>query len=96
MSDLHALAARRWRIAIGLTAAMIVTYFGFLLLVAYDKELLGSLVTKGLSVGIVIGALLIVFAWILTGIYVRWANRRYDPELARLKKEAADAKAKVD
>ncbi len=93
MSDLHALAARRWRIAIGLTAAMIVTYFGFLLLVAYDKELLGGLVTTGLSVGIVIGALLIIFAWILTGIYVRWANRQYDPELARLKSEA---KAKAE
>ena len=36
------LAARRWRIALALTATMLVTYFGFVLLVAYDKPLLGS------------------------------------------------------
>lgn len=82
---LEALAARRWRIALALTAAMLVTYFGFVLLVAYDKPLMGTLVTPGLSVGILMGALVILVAWGLTGIYVRWANRVYDVELARVR-----------
>ena len=80
---LVALAARRWRIAMVLTASMLVTYFGFVLLVAYDKPLLGRILTPGLSLGILLGAVVILVAWALTGIYVRWANRVYDAELAR-------------
>lgn len=80
---LVALAARRWRIALVLTATMLATYFGFVLLVAYDKPLLGTILTPGLSLGILLGGLVIVVAWALTGIYVRWANRVYDGELAR-------------
>jgi uncharacterized membrane protein (DUF485 family) len=80
---LVALAARRWRIALALTAAMLVTYFGFVLLVAYDKPLLGTILVPGLSLGILSGAAVILVAWALTGIYVRWANSVYDVELAR-------------
>jgi len=80
---LIALAARRWRIALVLTAAMLATYFGFVLLVAYDKPLLGTILMPGLSLGIVLGVVVILVAWALTGIYVRWANRVYDAELAR-------------
>jgi uncharacterized membrane protein (DUF485 family) len=63
-----------------------VTYFGFLLLIAYDRPVLGKLVVPGLSLGILLGALVIVVAWIVTGIYVRWANRVYDVELEKLRK----------
>lgn len=80
------LAARRWRVALALTFAMLATYFGFILLVAYDKPLLGTLVAPGLSLGILLGALVIVVAWGLTGIYVRWANRTYDAELDAIQK----------
>ncbi len=82
---LAALAARRWRIALVLTATMLVTYFGFVLLVAYDKPLLGTILMPGLSLGILLGALVILVAWLVTGIYVRWANKTYDVELARLR-----------
>ncbi len=30
---------------------------------------------------------MIVFAWLLTGAYIRWANGVYDPEIARLRGE---------
>jgi uncharacterized membrane protein (DUF485 family) len=85
---LRALAARRWRIAIARTAAMMATYFGLILLVAYGKATAGALVSEGLSWGILLGALVIVGAWAVTGVYVYWANRTYDPELARLRKES--------
>jgi uncharacterized membrane protein (DUF485 family) len=84
-SQLEALAMRRWRVALRLTAIMVATYFGFLLLVAWDKETLGVLVVPGLSVGILLGALVIVVAWVLTGVYVVWANRHYDGALSRLR-----------
>ncbi len=83
---LRQLAARRWRVAIVLTAAMMIAYFGFILLIAFAKPTAGTLLAGGrLSVGIVIGAAVIVLAPILTGIYVRWANRHYDAALAALR-----------
>lgn len=84
-TELRALAARRWRIAIALTAAMMGTYFGFILLVAYGKATAGALIAPGLSWGIVLGALVIVTAWVVTGVYVWWANHTYDVELELLR-----------
>jgi uncharacterized membrane protein (DUF485 family) len=75
---LRILAAARWRIAILLTAAMMALYFGFILLVAYNKPLLTSVLVPGLSVGILLGALVIVAAWVLMFVYVSWANRHHD------------------
>jgi uncharacterized membrane protein (DUF485 family) len=79
------LSAARWRVAIALTAAMMAIYFGFILLVAFNKPLLGRQITPGLSVGVLLGALVILAAWALIGIYARWANRHYDAEVARLR-----------
>jgi uncharacterized membrane protein (DUF485 family) len=82
--EVRRLAARRWRIAIALTIAMTAIYFGFILLIAYDPGLMGRLIVPGLSVGILLGALVIVASWLLTWVYVHWANTRYDVELHRL------------
>ena len=84
---LEALAAARWRVAATLTACTLVSYFGFILLIAYNKPLMGMQLTPGLSLGILLGALMIAFAWILTGLYVRWANRTYDKSLDQLRGE---------
>ncbi len=79
------LALKRWRVAAVLTLLMVGVYFGFILLVAYRPAMLGALVTNGLSLGIVLGACVILAAWVLTLIYVQWANRVYDPALASLR-----------
>ena len=84
--ELKALDNARWRIAIALTVAMMVLYFGFILLIAYDKPLLATVVAPGLSLGILLGALVIVAAWVLILVYVRWANRHYDAAVAGLRK----------
>jgi uncharacterized membrane protein (DUF485 family) len=83
--DLRRLDAARWRIATTLTMAMMVLYFGFILLIAYAKPLLTSIVVPGLSLGILLGALVIVAAWVLIWIYVRWANTHYDAAVAGLR-----------
>ncbi len=85
-TDLQALAAARRRVAFRLTALMILIYFGFLVLIAWQKPLLGRLVVPGLSLGIALGALVIVSCWLLTWIYVRWANTHYDPALDRVRR----------
>ena len=82
---LRALHAARRRVAAALTAATVVLYFGFIALIAFKKELLGTLLVPGLTLGILLGALVIVGAWLLTWVYVRWANAHYDAALRRLR-----------
>jgi uncharacterized membrane protein (DUF485 family) len=84
--DLRRLDAARRRVAGILTLIMMVLYFGFILLIAYDKPLLTTVVAPGLSLGILLGALVIVAAWVLILVYVRWANRHYDAAVAGLRK----------
>lgn len=66
---------------------MMIIYFGFILLIAFNKPLLGTLIAPGLSLGILLGALVIVAAWVLIYLYVRWANTYYDKRLSRLQNE---------
>jgi uncharacterized membrane protein (DUF485 family) len=84
--ELESLAAARWRVAAVLTAAMLMSYFGFILLVAFDKPLMGKQLAPGLSLGILLGALVIASAWVFTGIYVLWANNRYDKALHQFRR----------
>jgi uncharacterized membrane protein (DUF485 family) len=83
---LEQIAARRARVAGVLTAAVMVIYFGFILLIAYAKPLLATKLRPGLSLGIALGALVIVISWLLTWFYARWANRHYDVALDALRK----------
>lgn len=85
-AELQALAKTRFTTAIVLTLVMIAIYFGFILLIAYNKPLMGTLLMPGLSIGILLGALVIVSAWLLTWFYVRWSNRGYDARMDALRK----------
>jgi len=82
--SIRELDAARWRVALALTAAMVVLYFGFVLLVAYGRPLLAVQVVPGLTLGILLGALVIVVSWVLTWVYVRWAATHYDPRVEAL------------
>jgi len=83
---LERLAARRARVAGLLTAAVMAVYFGFVLLIAWAKPLLATQLAPGLSLGIALGAAVIVISWLSTWVYVRWANRHYDAALDELRK----------
>ena len=80
------MSAARWRVALSLTVAMMTVYFGFILLVAFDKPLLGRVIAPCLSLGMLLGVLVIVAAWVLTWIYIRWANTHYDRHVGGLKR----------
>jgi uncharacterized membrane protein (DUF485 family) len=74
-----ALVKSRGRFTWTLTAAMLVAYFGFILLIAFDKSALAHPIGAGvMSIGIPVGLGVILFAIGLTGLYVRRANRDYD------------------
>ncbi len=82
---LEALATARWRIGLGLTAAMTAIYVVFILLIAYAKDFLGQRLAPGLSIGIALGVVVIVAAWVIILVYVRWANDHYDREVAAIR-----------
>jgi len=83
---LEAVAAKRLRVALALTGAMLIVYFGFILLIAFAKGFMGDQITDGLSVGMALGVVVILATWVLTWTYVRWANRVYEPEIDRLRR----------
>jgi uncharacterized membrane protein (DUF485 family) len=87
--DFKALVKRRWGVSMALLATLFVTYYGFILLVATNREWVSQKVSDApgavTTIAIPLGIASIVVAWVLTALYVIWANRAYDPEVERLK-----------
>jgi uncharacterized membrane protein (DUF485 family) len=79
------LVSKRWKVSLVLLAALFVTYYGFILLVATQKELVARRIGEVTTLAIPLGLGAIVIAWVLTAVYVAWANKSYDPEVERLK-----------
>jgi uncharacterized membrane protein (DUF485 family) len=73
------LKARRSSFGWWLTAAMLVVYYGFIVLVAFDKPLMATRLGDGvMTLGMPIGLGVILFTVIITAIYVRRANNEFD------------------
>ena len=81
------LKAKRSRFGWWLTAAMMVVYYGFILLVAFDKAWLSQRLGDGvMTLGIPIGFGVIVFTIVITAIYVQRANNLFDDLTAEIRK----------
>ena len=73
------LKAKRSRFGWWLTLAMMVVYYGFILLVAFNKEFLSQKLGDGvLTMGIPVGFGVIIFTIVITAIYVKRANTEFD------------------
>jgi uncharacterized membrane protein (DUF485 family) len=81
------LVTTRWTVSFILLFLLFVIYYGYILLIAYNKEFLAEKVGVYTNYGIIFGVLVIVLAWVLTLIYVVWANFSYDKKVEELKKE---------
>ena|SRR5687768_17220262 len=84
-AEFRGLVTRRWRVSLALTAALFVLYYGYILLIALNKPLVARPAWGATPIGIPLGALVILGSWALTAIYIVWANRHYDGEVARLR-----------
>jgi len=80
-----ALVKKRWSVSITLTILLFVSYYGYILVIAYGKEFLSQKVGEYTNWGIIFGVSCILFAWLLTLIYVLWANNVYDKEVDSIK-----------
>ena len=86
------LLKRRKRLTFILSTAMLTVYFAFILTIAYEPALLGTPISSEsvTTIGIPIGIFVIVFAFILTGIYTYKANREFDDLTAKIKDKVKD------
>ncbi|HXN06782.1 MAG TPA: DUF485 domain-containing protein [Nitrospiria bacterium] len=85
--EFKTLVSKRWSISIILTILTLAVYFGFILVLAFNKGLLATKIGDHVTIGIPIGVAVIVISWLFTGIYVRWANKVYDPEVHRISEQ---------
>ncbi len=83
------LVRKRSAFAWMLTFFMLLIYFGFILVVAFNKALLGIPLSVGsaTTIGIPVGIFIIVIAFVLTGIYVRRANTEFDDITNQIKED---------
>lgn len=63
-------------------------YFGYVLLSAYLPEFMSEKVFGDVNVGIVLGLLQFVSTAAFTVLYVRFARKRIDPSVARIRAQA--------
>ena len=81
------LKAKRSSFGWKLTWAMMIVYYGFIGMIAFDKSFLAQKIGSGVTtIGIPIGFGVIVFTVIITAIYVRRANSEYDDLTAEITK----------
>lgn len=81
----------RGRFTWTLSIVMLVAYFGYVALIAFDKAALARPIGDGVtSIGIPIGIGIILLGIFLTGLYVHRANKAFDPLVAALQKDAGE------
>ncbi len=88
--DFIQLVRRKQNLYWSLSLIMLVIYFGFVLLVAFSPATLGQSLSGGVTtVGMLVGVVIVVLAFALTGFYVYRANNVIDPINEKLKQECA-------
>jgi uncharacterized membrane protein (DUF485 family) len=88
--DFIQLVRRKQKLYWSLSLAMLVIYYGFVLLVAFSPSTLGQSLSGGVTtVGMLVGVVIVGLAFALTGFYVYRANNLIDPLNEKLKQECA-------
>ncbi|MEF3695710.1 DUF485 domain-containing protein [Desulfolutivibrio sp.] len=72
------LVRAKWTVSLVLTALILAIYFGFILVLAFAKDVLTAKIGTHMTLGLPVGLGVILSACVLTGVYVFWANRTYD------------------
>ena len=84
------LRSKRNTLGVTLTILMLVVYYGYIGLIAFDKSFLAQPIGSGVtSLGIPIGMGVIVFTVASTGLYVRRANGEFDALTKEILKDAS-------
>lgn len=85
----QALKSQRSSFGWKLTIAMLIVYYGFILLIAFKKDFLAMRMGDGVMTwGVPIGFGVIIFTILITAVYVRRANSEFDALNEKIKLEA--------
>ncbi|MBD3611858.1 MAG: DUF485 domain-containing protein [Hydrogenovibrio crunogenus] len=88
LPEYQQLVKERTALAWGLSLAMLVVYYGYILLLAFDPAFFTTIISGSyVSIGFPVGIAIIIFAFLLTGYYVKKANADFDKLTAKIKKE---------
>jgi uncharacterized membrane protein (DUF485 family) len=85
--DFQSLSSQKFAISTILTVLELVMYFGFIALIAFNKPFLSQKLSGAITIGIPIAVGTIILSWVLTGIYIRWANNTYDVLVKKVKEK---------
>jgi len=86
--EFRELVKRRRAFVVPATILFLAWFFGFILLTAYAEDFMAESVYQGLTVGYCLALSQFIMVWVLTAIYLRRADRVFDP-LARRAAERA-------
>jgi uncharacterized membrane protein (DUF485 family) len=84
------MVSKRTRFAIILSLTVLVPYYTFMMITAFNPALLAQPISDSsiITVGWPIGAILVIGSWLTTGIYIRRANGEFDSLNEQILKEA--------
>ena len=87
-ADFKSLSRQKNSISLGLAVLELVLYLGFVALIAFNKPFLSAKLSGAITVGIPVAIGIILFSWVLTGVYILWANNKYDVLVKKVKDKA--------
>jgi uncharacterized membrane protein (DUF485 family) len=85
--DFRELRSRLRRFVFPMSALFLVWYLVFVLLASYAHDVMSTKLVGNINVGLVIGLLQFVSTFVITTVYVRYADRHIDPAAERIREQ---------
>ena len=84
------LVEKRSKFAWKLAFIVLVMFYGFVMIVAFNPLSLGAAISEGsmVTVGVAAELFMFIFFWVLTAVYVKRANTEFDALTAEIIQEA--------
>ena len=91
----HQLQKERKKLAFILSLLVLIVYFSFILTIAFEPTLLAQTISKDsvITIGIPLGIFVIIFSFLMTGIYVYFANRQFDQYTKEIHSDVVEGNA---
>ncbi len=87
-ADFKSLSGQKNTVSLVLAVLELVIYFGFVALIAFNKPFLSAKLSGAITIGIPVAVGAILLSWLLTGVYILWANNKYDVLIKKVRDKA--------
>ncbi|EOD63412.1 DUF485 domain-containing protein [Amycolatopsis vancoresmycina] len=86
-TEFRELRSRLRRFVFPMTALFLVWYLLYVLLADYAHGFMSTKVFGNINIGLIFGLLQFVSTFVITGLYVRYANRKLDPVAEKIRED---------